>query len=210
MMDNQIPAIFVADSPGLDFLNSVTTSLDETIDWISDGEGLLSWLEQAGMVPRKVLDAIRLQVMPAELEDVAAQSRDLRDWFREYVRKRMGRPLTIVNPREIVPLNRLLWRDEWGFEILARDSDATSSFELRANRRWRSAESLLMPVAEAIARVICDEDFTQVKTCARPGCELMFADHTRGHTRRWCRMATCGNRAKVAAHRKRFKVQAAS
>ena len=47
----RIPAIFVADAPGLDFLNSIATPVDEEVDWISDGAGLLSWLEQAGMGP---------------------------------------------------------------------------------------------------------------------------------------------------------------
>ena len=41
------PAIFVADALGLDFLNSVATPVDEEVDWISDGDGLLAWLEQA-------------------------------------------------------------------------------------------------------------------------------------------------------------------
>jgi predicted RNA-binding Zn ribbon-like protein len=36
---------------------------------------------------------------------------------------------------------------------------------------------------------------------------LLFADHTRGHARRWCSMALCGNRAKQAAHRQRQKAQ---
>ncbi len=47
----QIPAMFLADAPGLDFLNSIATPVDVPVDWISDGEGLLRWLEQAGMVP---------------------------------------------------------------------------------------------------------------------------------------------------------------
>jgi predicted RNA-binding Zn ribbon-like protein len=31
----------------------------------------------------------------------------------------------------------------------------------------------------------------------------VFHDFTKAHTRRWCRMAVCGNRAKAAAHRAR-------
>ncbi|WP_322787466.1 CGNR zinc finger domain-containing protein [Paraburkholderia xenovorans] len=30
---------------------------------------------------------------------------------------------------------------------------------------------------------------------------------TRGHARRWCSMAICANRAKIAAHRKRLREQ---
>jgi hypothetical protein len=38
-MSQKSPAIFVADSAGLDFLNSVATPIDTTIDWIANGEG---------------------------------------------------------------------------------------------------------------------------------------------------------------------------
>ncbi|MGF6778638.1 CGNR zinc finger domain-containing protein [Paraburkholderia sp. GAS334] len=201
----QIPPIFVADAHGLDFLNSVATPVDEEVDWISDGEGLLAWLEQTGLVPRTALEAIRIRSTAAELNDVAARARVLREWFRGFVQKRKGRPLTARDLRELEPLNQLLERDEQHGEIVTNILAGVTTFELRGNRRWQSSESLLMPIAEALARVVCDEDFTHVKACEGPRCTLMFADHTRGHARRWCSMATCGNRAKVAAHRKRFR-----
>lgn len=203
----QIPAILVADAPGLDFLNSVATPVDEEVDWISDGEGLLAWLDQTGFVPRAALEAIRTQSTAAELDDVAARARGLREWFRGFVRKRKGRPLVAKDLRELEPLNQLLERDQQHGEIVTHGSGDATRFELRANRRWPSAESLLMPIAEALAKLVCEEDFTYVKACEGPRCTLMFADHTRGHARRWCSMAICGNRAKVAAHRKRLKEQ---
>jgi predicted RNA-binding Zn ribbon-like protein len=203
----QIPAIFVADVPGLDFLNSVATPVDEEVDWISDGEGLLAWLEQAQLVPGAALEEIRVRSTAAELDDVAARARDLREWFRGFVRQRKGRPLVAKDLREIELLNQLLERDQQHGEIVANASGGVTSFELRANRRWQSAASLLMPIAEALARLVCEEDFTHVKACEGPRCTLMFADHTRGHARRWCSMAICGNRAKVAAHRKRLREQ---
>ncbi|MGF7133453.1 putative RNA-binding Zn ribbon-like protein [Paraburkholderia sp. EB58] len=205
----RIPAIFVADAPGLDFLNSIATPVDEEVDWISDGAGLLSWLEQAGMVPPATLAALRSQSTPAEFDAVAEQARALREWFRGFVRQRKGRPLATADLRELTPLNQLLERDERYGEIVADIADGVSRLELRANRRWKSPESLLLPIAEALARLVCDEDFTQVKACEGPRCTLLFADHTRGHARRWCSMALCGNRAKVAAHRKRLKEQEA-
>jgi predicted RNA-binding Zn ribbon-like protein len=203
----QIPAIFVADAPGLDFLNSVATPVDEEVDWISDGEGLLAWLEQAELMPGAALEEIRIRSTAAELDDVAARARDLREWFRGFVRKRKGRPLVAKDLREIEPLNQLLERDQQHGEIVTNTSGGVTSFELRANRRWQSAASLLMPIAEALARLVCEEDFSYVKACEGPRCTLMFADHTRGHARRWCSMAICGNRAKVAAHRKRLREQ---
>jgi predicted RNA-binding Zn ribbon-like protein len=201
----QIPAIFIADAPGLDFLNSVATPVDQEIDWMSDGEGLLGWLQQAGMVPPAVLAAMRAQSTSAEFDAVAEQARELREWFRVFVRQRKGRPLAAADVDELVPLNRLLERDERYAEIVSNETQGLARFELRAKRRWKSPESLLLPIAEALASLVCDEDFTLVKACEGVRCTLLFADHTRGHARRWCSMAMCGNRAKVAAHRQRQK-----
>jgi predicted RNA-binding Zn ribbon-like protein len=72
-------------------------------------------------------------------------------------------------------------------------------------RRWRSPESLLPPIGEALAKFVCEEDFANVKACEGHTCTLVFADRTRRRARKWCSMAICGNRAKQAAHRSRLK-----
>ncbi len=141
--------------------------------------------------------------MPGELDRVADQARALREWFRGFVRKHMGRALTPKALHELEPLNRLLERDE-AFNQIARQHHS-GRLELRIMRRWRSPESLLLPIGEALARLVCDEDFANVKACEGPSCTLLFADHTRSRARRWCSMAVCGNRAKQAAHRNRLK-----
>jgi predicted RNA-binding Zn ribbon-like protein len=206
-MDPRPPAIFVADSPGLDFLNSIATPVDSVVDWIDNGDGLLSWLDQARLVPSDVLQTLRAQALPGELDKVAERARALREWFRGFVRDHQGRPLAADDLRELEPLNRLLEQDET-FSQLAPHADADGrqpSLELRRMRRWRSPESLLLPIGEALARFVCAEDFSNVKACEGHTCTLMFVDHTRGRARKWCSMAACGNRAKQATHRNRQK-----
>jgi predicted RNA-binding Zn ribbon-like protein len=199
------PAIFIADSSGLDFLNSIATPVDTQVDWISNGDGLLRWLAQANLVPVDVLDELKARAMPGELDKVADQARALREWFRGFVRQHMGQPLTPKAVRELEPLNRLLERDEAFSRIVAHRHDDGDHLGLQRMRRWRSPDSLLLPVGEALAKFVCDEDFSDVKACEGQSCTLMFADHTRGRARRWCSMAICGNRAKQAAHRNRLK-----
>jgi predicted RNA-binding Zn ribbon-like protein len=201
------PAIFIADALGLDFLNSVATPVDTEIDWIDDGDGLLAWLEQAYLMPAEALETLRAQAMPGELDNVAAQARGLREWFRGFVRQRKGRRLTSEHLSELEPLNRLLERDERFGRIVPDDHGHVSGLTFRSMRRWRSPEALLLPIGEALAKFVCEEDFSNVKACEGPACTLMFADHTRGRARRWCSMAICGNRAKQAAHRYRLKMQ---
>ncbi len=201
------PAIFVADSFGLDFLNTVATPVAERVDWIDSGKGLLGWLEQAGLVPAGVVKAMRAHAMPGEFDGVAAQARTLREWFRVFVMARRGRELEADDLAELEPLNRLLARDEQfeQIEVAAGALRDSGVLELREMRRWRSPESLLLPIGRELARLVCEEDFTYVKSCEGSGCTLLFADRTRGHGRRWCSMAICGNRAKQIAHRNRRK-----
>ena len=204
-MSRRPPALFVGDALGLDFMNSIATPIDTPVDWIDDGEGLLSWLEQARLVPADVLEGIRAQAVPGELDEVAGQARSLREWFRGFVRQHMGRPLAAEALPHLKPLNRLLERDEMFSRVSSQPESSNGHFQLQMVRRWRTSEALLMPIAEALAQLVCIEDFSNVKACDGHPCTLFFADHTRGHARRWCSMAICGNRAKQAAHRHRAK-----
>lgn len=198
------PALLVGDATGLDFLNTVAhPAADAPIDWIADGAGLLAWLEQTRLVPTAVLTNVRKETRPVAFDKVADEARRLREWFRGFVKDHMGRPLSARDLAALEPLNLILARDE-RFSRLTSDANGLS---LGTERRWISPETLLLPIAEALARLVSEEDFTFVKACEGPACTLLFVDHTRGRARRWCSMALCGNRAKQAAHRHRVKAQ---
>jgi hypothetical protein len=209
------PPFFIADHPGLDFLNSIAVPVDTKVEWLGSGEDFLAWIKQAGLVDDDVLNSFRKSALPGELDAIAAQARGLRDWFKPFVYKHMGRPIEPKALRQLEPLNQLLARDEEFGQIVVRhrlrkrehdqgqEEMGVSSLAWRPQRRWQSPESLLLPLARSLADLVCTEDFTYVKACEGPDCTLLFVDRTRGRARRWCSMAMCGNRAKQAAHRKR-------
>jgi predicted RNA-binding Zn ribbon-like protein len=213
MTDKRPPPFFIADNVGLDFLNTIAVPVDTKVEWLSSGEDLVAWLRRAELVPHNVLDALRKSAPPGELDAIASQARALRDWFKLFVQKYMGRPLPRNALRQLEPLNQLLARDEGFDQIVVRDhrvqrNGEFSGFTWRSYRHWQSPESLLFPLARSLAELVCTEDFTDVKACEGPTCTLLFIDRTRARARRWCSMAICGNRAKQAAHRKRAnKVQ---
>lgn len=60
---------------------------------------------------------------------------------------------------------------------------------------------LAEPLVQAIARGQTD----RFRVCANDECRYAFIDESRTGRRRWCDMATCGNRAKVARHRARAR-----
>jgi predicted RNA-binding Zn ribbon-like protein len=211
MTTTRPPPIFIADSLGLDFLNSIAVPVDTEVEWLASGEDLLVWLKQAGLLPDDVLNVFRKSPVPRELDAIAAQARALRDWFKLFVYEHMGRPLEPSALRQLEPLNQLLARDEEFGQIVIRDrrhdhgngAATISGLAWRQQRRWLLPESLLLPIGRSLADLVCAEDFAFVKACEGPSCTLLFVDRTRGRARRWCSMAVCGNRAKQAAHRER-------
>jgi predicted RNA-binding Zn ribbon-like protein len=191
---------FVAGNVGLDFLNSIATPVDVPVEWIGCGEDLLRWLLAAKLLTRAEAAMVRKHATPAELDAVAAQARELRDWFRGFVRARLGKPLGRRAVEQLEPINRLLATDDEYRQLVAGSTGGVRSERRRA---WHSSGALLLLIANALADVVCDEDFTRIKACEGPICTLLYVDRTRTHARRWCSMAVCGNRSKQAAHRVR-------
>ena len=127
-MPDRSPAFFIANSLGLDFLNSIATPVDTPVDWLDSGEGLVAWLAQAKLVPTQALNALTEQATPGELDKVADQARVLREWFRGFVRTHMGRPLAPNAIRELTQLNALLERDEMFSEYRGASGRPRRSF----------------------------------------------------------------------------------
>jgi hypothetical protein len=121
MANDRPPAMFIAGSRGLDFLNSIATPVDKPIEFIGSGEHFLQWLRDARLVPAEVLAALRDRAVPGELDDVAAQARAMREWFRGFVDEYWGKPLPAKAVKRLEPLNQVLARDEEFGQIVARD-----------------------------------------------------------------------------------------
>jgi predicted RNA-binding Zn ribbon-like protein len=201
------PPFFIGGALALDFLNSIATPVDAPVEWLTSGEDLFDWLELAKAVPADVLAAVRRTAVPGELDGVAAQARALREWFRGFVHRHQGKPLRPEALKELAPLNRILERDQEFGQIVKRDRSENpvvrSGLAWRPLRRWQTPDTLLLPIARAMADLVCHVDFSQIRACEGMTCSLLFLDQTHRRARRWCTMSVCGNRAKQAAHRER-------
>ena len=82
---------FIAGDPALDFLNSIVKSGETVVELLANGERFLAWLVQAQLLEPARAAAIRANSRPGELDEVAAQARALREWFRTFVIAHMGR-----------------------------------------------------------------------------------------------------------------------
>jgi predicted RNA-binding Zn ribbon-like protein len=189
---------FIADAYALDFINSVAAPSGPTIDWLANGDDLLSWLEVAQMIPNDVAKGFRAERHQDAVDKIASQACALREWFRGYIALNAGKPHAIGATGDIAPLNKILARDRC-YHRIEHNNDTT--FRLQAHRRFDTPEDLLIPIAEAMAAFICNTNFERVKNCEGPTCTLWFHDVSKSHKRRWCDMSVCGNRAKAAAYR---------
>jgi predicted RNA-binding Zn ribbon-like protein len=65
--------------------------------------------------------------------------------------------------------------------------------------------TLLAPVLWSAADLLTHAGDRRVRRCANDECLWLFMDHSKGGTRRWCDMNSCGNRAKAKRHYLRSK-----
>jgi len=128
---------------------------------------------------------------------------DLRDAIRRTLRARVdGRPL---EPVWISQVNTILAFTE-GYDRLEPLTDVSrgrTDWRLGLAARSEGLEWLLAAIARSAADLIVEGPDAPIRICANPKCGLYFYDDSRTGRRRWCSMATCGNRAKVAAHSRR-------
>lgn len=95
----------------------------------------------------------------------------------------------------IDPVNEILSVTEGHDELVGQDSVWKIEFVAREG----GLDWLLAAVARSGAEIVAEGARAPLRLCANPQCGLFFYDDSRTHRRRWCSMAVCGNRSKVAA-----------
>jgi predicted RNA-binding Zn ribbon-like protein len=91
-------------------------------------------------------------------------------------------------------------------DLNALASDPAAAPQLGADGRlaWRGgAARLLAEVAREAVLLFGSAQAAHVRQCEADGCAILFLDTSRSGDRRWCSMAACGNKAKVAEFRRR-------
>ncbi|EOV2221068.1 MULTISPECIES: CGNR zinc finger domain-containing protein [Pseudomonas] len=179
-----IPLV-LADHPALDLLNTQMMVDGQRRDLLNSDADATEWLDRIGIA------------LPGEAAigdgQLLGQLRALRECFEVLLvarrENRVADPAAL-NAFLLHAVPQLVW-EEAGAPVLDRfrQSDAVSQ--------------CLARLAFAAAELLADGDFNLVRKCESADCSLMFYDRTKSHKRRWCSMALCGNRHKVAEFRKR-------
>jgi predicted RNA-binding Zn ribbon-like protein len=177
----------------IDFANSPTFS--GSPNW----EGFIRFLEATRVVsPERGAHLLPLpQSDPQAANDLLSRAARLQEALRKIfgavVRKEKAAREWVEPVNEILRIteghDELVWNSgDWRLEFLAREG---------------GLEWLLAAIARSAAAILVEGPAARLRLCANPACGLFFSDMSRTRRRRWCSMALCGNRHKVAAFARR-------
>lgn len=185
----------------LDFTDTVDwRTSDHAKEGLEGYDDLVAWSVKKGVL---LQDEAKRVGRLAE-ENPSVKSKVMKDAYR--LREAIYRIFSAVYHNRMVDqgdldvLNEILSRG-----LARRKVDlAKGGFEWA----WRddlSAEVMLYPLAKSAADLLTSEDLTRVKECANEeqGCGSLFLDFSKGQTRRWCSMQSCGNRMKFRTYYER-------
>ena len=193
--------IFIGSHPAIDFLNTALAPDGAFIEAIPDGRALLDWLVGSGLLEASAATRLSRRLGAKAVDEAASEARKLRESARAWLERWRAAPDRNYT-KELAALNKLLEGASFDRKVIA----AGGVMYLRARPRVGNARELLGLLAAQIANLLTQEQADLVKSCAGPGCTLWFLDRTKAHRRLFCSPAVCGNRAKVAAFRKRQRV----
>ncbi|MEJ7811892.1 MAG: CGNR zinc finger domain-containing protein [Gemmatimonadaceae bacterium] len=196
------PFIFIGERLWLDFVNTDDVRRGMRTDTLRDFEALVRWLETALVLDAERGAGIRrrAQQQPAGASAAVADARRIRASLRALAER--GERERRVRADAVTEINRVLGRSA-GTRRLEERADA--SYVRSFVPTGDAFAGLMIAVVESAADALVTHELSRVRRCADPRCLRVFFDGTKNGRRRWCDMATCGNRAKAARHREKLK-----
>jgi len=173
----------------LDFVNSIPPNAE--LSW----ECLIRFLESTSIVSSDRGSQLLslLQSDPQAAEALLLKARRLgsalRKLFAAMLRKQR------IATEWVEPVNEILRITEGHDELVGQDG----AWRIEFIAREGGLDWLLAAIARSAAEIVAEGVRARLRHCANPNCGLFFYDNSRTRRRRWCSMAVCGNRSKVAA-----------
>ena len=193
---------FVGERLWLDFVNTDDMRRGVRFDALRDFETFVGWLEAADVLDGERASGIRRRAVqqPAGAAAALVDARRVRAALRALAE--VGQSAERARAETLMEINRILGR-----------SAGTRKLEWRADGSFARSfvpvgdafAGLMIPVVESAADALVVGELGRVRRCADARCPRVFYDGTKNGRRRWCDMATCGNRAKAARHRTRLR-----
>jgi predicted RNA-binding Zn ribbon-like protein len=184
-----------------DFLNTDDTDNGFPAEKLPTLDSALDWFVDRGVIHDEGADRLRGQAAqdPAfgqrELDRVHAVRSALREVAQAVVDERKPTPGALATVNRTLHARQVI-------ELVPSD-DACIAVDHR--HVGDPIDDALARLADPIVLALTSGHAERIRQCQSDTCFWFFYDTSKTHRRRWCDMATCGNRAKAARHRARSK-----
>jgi len=180
----------------LDFVNSTGQHDDPAADHLRSYADLLAWCLDVELLTPAEADALyaQSQVRPAEAAAVFAHALELREAvFAVLSSAAIQQPPSAA---ALATFNQSLGEARGHMRLTTDEAAAHWTWDYDSN----DLAQMLGPVAWSAVEVLQSADRADLRVCEGQDCDWMFLDTSRNHSRRWCSMQSCGNRAKAKRH----------
>jgi len=202
MADFIPPYHYVSVDTALEFIDTLEFERGGEVEHLPTTAAAIDWLHAQGLLHEPLEPEVEALRIPGPAADRALDRiRRVRAALREIVvaavehRPASSRSIDLVNRTLLARQRFLLVCGPGGVLDHRHEGDAI--------------DDVLARIAERVARQVIAPDVDRLRICANDTCRWVFYDSSRTGRRRWCTMASCGNRAKAARHRARARVGAA-
>ncbi|MGQ9677628.1 MAG: CGNR zinc finger domain-containing protein, partial [Chloroflexota bacterium] len=186
----------------LDYANTVDWhDADQPWEWLKSYDDLVAWSRHSGILtPAEATQLLaEARRAPASAEAVLSRALTLREAiFRVFSgvaqsEAPQAADLALLNDElsEAMAKSRVV-PTEGGFAWDWADKDA-------------ALDRMLWPVVRSAAELLVSKERKRLRKCEGHPCGWLFLDFSKNHSRRWCDMKGCGNRAKARRHYQRAR-----
>jgi len=181
----------------LDFLHTLRRTRRGMVDLVRTPETLTAWLVTHAGEP--ATERLQGPVSPSDrrllLDEAHRLRRDIGTLVTSYAQS------GALEPGAAYGVNRVLAACPRAWMLMTEAGRVVLSERELA----RGCLGPLSGIAEATAQLVSTFEPARIRRCASETCTAWFVDTSKAGRRRWCSMASCGNREKASVHRSRLR-----
>ncbi len=192
----------IAGHVALDFANSLDYRYDRErlIDLLPTYERFLAFALQSGIITKEQMRSLLATTGESDARRTLERALELRETLYSLF-------LSVVNGKKPSPqvtqrLNQFLS----GARVVDRVHWQDGRFVRNCSELEGTPDGPLWPILTAAIDLLTSPDSGRIHECGETTCRWLFLDMSRNHSRRWCDMRICGNRAKAQRFYSRARV----
>lgn len=188
---------------GMDFVNTLSSrGSNQPRDRFKQYNDLITWGQQSGLIniEREQALIISAQQYPEMGKQVLERAIVLREAIYRLIKALKER--THPQQDDLNILNSELEIASRHLKLTFHQDQYDWEWEYPAD----ALDQILWPITRSAAEILDSTMIQRIGICEDETCGWLFYDTSKNHSRRWCDMDDCGNRAKARRHYARKKV----